>query len=148
MFDTFQSNHHLKWNLPIKQSFNWNLPIKQPKQTNSITRWWFHIFFYFHLYLGKIPILTNIFQLGWNHQRETSSIISMQPFQVSSGPWGLAYPTWSESFEVDSAIRFEWMHHPWNHWGGKCDKAIPFWNYHIYISTWWYYTYHIPNSSI
>ena len=23
--------------------------------------------FYFHPYLGKIPILTNIFQLGWNH---------------------------------------------------------------------------------
>ena len=24
--------------------------------------------FYFHPYLGKIPILTNIFQTGWNHQ--------------------------------------------------------------------------------
>ena len=25
--------------------------------------------FYFHPYLGKVPILTNIFQLGWfNHQ--------------------------------------------------------------------------------
>ena len=24
--------------------------------------------FYFHLYLGKIPMLTNIFQMGWNHQ--------------------------------------------------------------------------------
>ena len=23
---------------------------------------------YFHPCLGKIPILTNIFQLGWNHQ--------------------------------------------------------------------------------
>ena len=23
---------------------------------------------YFHPYLGKIPILTNIFQVGWNHQ--------------------------------------------------------------------------------
>ena len=23
---------------------------------------------YFHPYLGKIPILTNIFQMGWNHQ--------------------------------------------------------------------------------
>ena len=27
-------------------------------------RWWFQIFFYFHPYLGKIPILTNIFQTG------------------------------------------------------------------------------------
>ena len=24
--------------------------------------------FYFHPYLGKIPILTNIFQTGWDHQ--------------------------------------------------------------------------------
>ena len=24
--------------------------------------------FYFHPNLGKIPMLTNIFQLGWNHQ--------------------------------------------------------------------------------
>ena len=24
--------------------------------------------YYFHPYLGKIPILTNIFQMGWNHQ--------------------------------------------------------------------------------
>ena len=26
--------------------------------------------FYFHPYLGKTPILTNIFQVGWNHQLE------------------------------------------------------------------------------
>ena len=26
--------------------------------------------FYFHPYLGKIPNLTNIFQVGWNHQPE------------------------------------------------------------------------------
>ena len=25
-------------------------------------------FCYFHPYLGKIPILTNIFQMAWNHQ--------------------------------------------------------------------------------
>ena len=35
------------------------------------TRWWFQIYFifiYFHPYLGKISILTNIFQMGWSHQ--------------------------------------------------------------------------------
>ena len=26
--------------------------------------------FYFQPYLGKIPILTNIFHMGWNHQPE------------------------------------------------------------------------------
>ena len=31
--------------------------------------------FYFHPYLGKIPILTNIFQLGWNHQ-----LVLIRPF--------------------------------------------------------------------
>ena len=30
-----------------------------------------HIFFSFHPYLGKIPILTNIFQMGWNQQLVT-----------------------------------------------------------------------------
>ena len=29
--------------------------------------------FVFHPYLGKIPILTNIFQLGWNHQLDKCS---------------------------------------------------------------------------
>ena len=28
----------------------------------------FKYFFYFHPCLGKIPILTNMFQRGWNHQ--------------------------------------------------------------------------------
>ena len=30
--------------------------------------WWFQICFIFIPYLGKVPILTNIFQMGWNHQ--------------------------------------------------------------------------------
>ena len=35
------------------------------------TGWWFHICFIFHPYLGKIPILANIFQMGCkNHQPE------------------------------------------------------------------------------
>ena len=29
----------------------------------------------FHPFLGKIPSLTNIFQMGWNHQLENVSII-------------------------------------------------------------------------
>jgi len=35
------------------------------------SRWWFQLsnIFYFHPYLGKISILTNIFEMGWfNHQ--------------------------------------------------------------------------------
>ena len=32
------------------------------------TRWWLQIFFILTPYLGKISTLTNIFQMGWNHQ--------------------------------------------------------------------------------
>ena len=34
---------------------------------------------YVHPYLGKIPILTNIFQMGWNHQ-------PVQPFKEKKHP--------------------------------------------------------------
>ncbi len=38
--------------------------------------------FYFHPYLGKIPILTNIFQRGWNHQLDW---VLLKPGRHSSG---------------------------------------------------------------
>ena len=55
----------------FKNSSSWRDFFWQRKTCfpTTITRWWFHfIFFYVHLYLGKIPILTNIVQMGWNHQ--------------------------------------------------------------------------------
>ena len=33
-----------------------------------VTGWWFH-FFNFYPYLGKIPILTDIFGMGWFHHQ-------------------------------------------------------------------------------
>ena len=49
--------------------------VEQKDMWNSIwieTRWWMVVvsnIFYFDPYLGKISILTNIFQMGWfNHQ--------------------------------------------------------------------------------
>ena len=41
-----------------------------PWQTKMETTYWVVVskIFYFHPYLGKIPNLTNIFQMGWNHQ--------------------------------------------------------------------------------
>ena len=44
--------------------FGWHEVFKSQKSW-----WWFQIS-YFHPYLGKISILTNIFQVGWNHQLE------------------------------------------------------------------------------
>ena len=38
--------------------------------------------FYFYPYLGKIPILTNIFQMGWNHQPvEIAPTRFIRPFE-------------------------------------------------------------------
>ena len=39
----------------------------QKHQQEMISRWWFQSEKN-HPYLGKIPNLTNIFQMGWNHQ--------------------------------------------------------------------------------
>ena len=47
-------------------------PCKKTKRQNYLTPEldWLVVsnIFYVHPYLGKIPILTNIFQMGWNHQ--------------------------------------------------------------------------------
>jgi len=50
-----------------------------------ITRWWFSNIFYFHPYLGKWSNLTNIFQMGWNHQLDKRAIyFRMIPFPSKS----------------------------------------------------------------
>ena len=51
-------------------------------QNESIARWWFQIFFDFHSYQGKIPILTNIFQMGCS---TTNQIVSSPNHQFSRG---------------------------------------------------------------
>ena len=52
-------------------------------ETTKITRWWFQIFVYYHPYLGKIPILTNIFQRGW---------FNRQPEKALQSTPGCAFP--------------------------------------------------------
>ena len=47
--------------VPIK---NKDIPASYVSLPEGIISWRFHIFFNFHPYLGKIPILTNIFQMG------------------------------------------------------------------------------------
>ena len=54
---------------------------KKYELVSSLSRWWFQIlYFYFHPYLGKIPILTNIFQLGWL-KPPTSYIVTVGGFE-------------------------------------------------------------------
>ena len=91
------------------------------------SRWWFQIFFYLHPYLGKISILINIFQMGWNHQPVSSiaqctkesrfwSLLRWQHFK-QKGPHQIAIVGWCRwclngwgagiemsSFEGDSSL--------------------------------------------
>ncbi len=45
------------------------------------------IFFYFHPYLGKIQILTNIFQMGWNHHLVFLSFLIVSGISTSWCTW-------------------------------------------------------------
>ena len=61
----------------------------------KLSRWWFQIFFIFHPYLGKIPILPNIFLMGWNHhdlfkqlQLPIVNLDWSMYFHCSSRQWG------------------------------------------------------------
>ena len=45
----------------------------------------FKYIYFFHPYLGKIPNLTNIFQMGWNHQPVVYRVCRL--FLVSSPPF-------------------------------------------------------------
>ena len=53
-------------------------PLGEDRQVTGLCMMWdakknwvvVSIIVYFQPYLGKIPILTNIFQVGWNHQLE------------------------------------------------------------------------------
>ena len=47
---------------------------------------------YFHPYLGKIPILTNIFQMGWNHQLDTAYFEAMINTASGVNLWGSPIP--------------------------------------------------------
>ena len=56
------------WNCTCRILDSWPLGRKQKQRSPGR---WFQIFFYFHPYLGKWSNLTNIFQMGWNHQLVT-----------------------------------------------------------------------------
>ena len=60
---------------PLDPSANdsmWFVRFSSPETDLSLPKMTFWVvvsnIFYFYPYLGKIPILTNIFQVGWNHQ--------------------------------------------------------------------------------
>ena len=65
IYKHFYSNH-LKSSISCNISHFWDMLLFK----TLIYLYWVVVsnMFYFHPYLGKISILTNIFQMGWNHQ--------------------------------------------------------------------------------
>ena len=73
--------------------------------------------FYFHPYLGKIPILTHIFQRGWNHQLDQhvtstkilGSSLLQSMFGHESGDLVLIMGSWiRETSQGPIVIRIAW----------------------------------------
>ena len=77
--------------------------------------WLFPLVLYFHPYLGKIPILTNIFQRGWNHQLQVELMVltrSLQGNYLSNV--GIFFWVFVSEFQVcfswmSSEIGMSWM---------------------------------------
>ena len=99
--------------------------------------WWFQIFFiffYFHPYLGKIPILTHIFQMGWfNHQLET--------IWVEPGCW-FNNRTWTEipsgAAEATSSQSGDRVTRS-KGWGiyGFSGRGESVWKFYEFVKIWW-----------
>ena len=73
-YATGKLSQHSTLNPAILVSLSWVCHLfLSPSTTylllNIRAMWWFQIFFMFTPKLGKSPILTDIFKMGWNHQR-------------------------------------------------------------------------------
>ena len=60
-----------------------------------ISSWWFQIFFNLHPYLGMISNLTNIFQMGWNHQLDLHGVNCNSKCNTLAGAKGKERFFWS-----------------------------------------------------
>ena len=95
--DSRRSTYPIEWSYGTPISTPYKFGVISP-QRYSWSRWWFQ-FLYFHPYLGKIPILTNIFQMGWNHQLE--KVRMRQPKRCFGIYWRFE--------QIEIAITMEWM---------------------------------------
>ena len=145
----------LKQILETSGEYDWNMSI--------ISRWWFQIsnIFCFRPYLGKIPILTNIFQRGGNHQPDIVWIhfcwyryTELPPRRACH--WSLKpmhnffrYSTERYTFGGSGA----WNCGNWSQWDGSCNcvtRRLAFsevkfisWAWWSWEHLWWY----IPSTS-
>ena len=59
--------------------------------TTTLARWWFQRFFIFTPIWGNDPILSNIFEMGWNHQLAWEKGVFEKPGTGNSGKSGLNF---------------------------------------------------------
>ena len=102
---------------------HWNLKVDH---WNTILGGGFK-YVYFHPYLGKIPILTNIFQMGWNHQPESHA-------STEHNPWfhGLLVP--KNLMTIARTTLQHWL--PWHIFVWRWGRNLMSW--HVSMSgRWW-----------
>ena len=69
--------------------------------------------FCFYPYLGKIPMLNNIFQMGWNHQLVSLDNALFKPLflkEVTLGGVWLVDQSWNFMVGTPKSWRFGWKH--------------------------------------
>ena len=67
---------------------------------------------YVHPYLGKIPILTNIFQVGWNHQLDVVTSIFSGIICLDKGGCFLFFGgNWGKMNSICFLFKFGWLNH-------------------------------------
>ncbi len=74
--------------------------------------------FHFHPYLGKISNLTNIFQMGWNHQlgKEFGESKAKTPPKKKKHLWGHRGIFWRYDSMIQGCLKkLDW----WSFWGAK-----------------------------
>ena len=65
--------------------------------------------FYFHYYLGKIPILTNIFEMGWNHQLDLGGGLpthygSVEKWYIYLHENHKNQPKWKQTYTIHGSL--------------------------------------------
>ena len=78
------------------------------KLSQNLSSWWFQILFYFHPYLGKIPILNfdSYFQRGWNHQQvvEEATHLTLPGYQRTSSDLSLPALSGKPGEQLDKVV--------------------------------------------
>ena len=70
---------------------------------------------YFQPYLGKIPILTNIFPRGWNHQLDKKGAIYKEPIESNENSMGRLLYIYLHEWLISMVNVGKYTQNPQNH---------------------------------